>query len=95
MDIREFIIHKNIFNVQTTTPVFPVQPVTGITTLVSGTVTVADTTITAAPKIFLTPQGGTLNVGTVWVSARVNNTSFTITSANVLDARVVAYQIYA
>lgn len=92
MDVREFILHKNIFNVQTTTPVLPI---TGLATLVSGTVTVNDSSITATSKIFLTPQSGVLNAGTVWVSSRVNNTSFTIVSANVLDARVVAYQIYA
>lgn len=95
MDIREFIIHKNIFNVQTTTPVIPVLPTTGLATLASGTATINNSTITATSKIFLTPQSGVLNAGTVWVSSRVNNTSFTITSANVLDARVVAYQIYA
>lgn len=94
MNVREFILDMNIFNVQTTTPVIPPTPTMGLATLIGGTVTVANSTITATSKIFVTPQGGLLNVGTVWVSSRVNGTSFTITSANVLDARVVAYQIY-
>lgn len=56
-----------------------------------GTVTVAITNVTASTIVILTPQDGTLNVGSVWVSARVAGTSFTIKSSNTLDARTVAF----
>jgi hypothetical protein len=91
MNIREFIIDMNVFNVQTATQT---SPLTGLATLASGAVTVNNPSVKSTSRIFLTPQAGILNAGTVWVSSRVENTSFTITSANVLDARVVAYQIY-
>lgn len=94
MNIREFVRDMNVFNVQTSTPVIPTLPTTGTATLVAGSATVAFPTISATSKIFVTAQGGLLNVGTVWVSARAVNTSFTITSANVLDTRVIAYQVY-
>lgn len=94
MNIREFVRNVNIFNVQTTTPVIPTLPIIGTATLVAGTATVTLPTISATSRIFVTPQSGLLNVGAVWVSARTANTSFTITSTNVLDTRVVAYQVY-
>lgn len=94
MNIREFILDMNVFNVQTTTPVIPTPPVTGLATLVAGSATVAFPTISATSKIFVTAQSGLLNVGAVWVSARTTNTSFTITSTNVLDTRTIAYQVY-
>lgn len=94
MDIREFARNVNIFNVQTTTPVAPTLPTTGTATLVAGAATVTFPTISATSRIFVTPQSGVLNVGTVWVSARTASTSFTITSTNVLDTRTIAYQVY-
>ena len=66
----------------------------GVATLVAGTVTVANTSITATSRIFLTTQtpGGT--PGWLQVSARVVGTSFTILSSNALDTSVVAYEIF-
>ena len=67
----------------------------GIVTLVGGTATVATTAALTNSRIFLTVQGGTLtNVGDVYVSARVNATSFTITSLNILDTSDVAWIIF-
>lgn len=68
----------------------------GIATLVAGTVTVANTTITANSRIFLTGQV----LGTVAlpqardVTARVVGTSFTVTSANATDTSTIAYEIF-
>ena len=68
----------------------------GIATLATGTVTVANTSVTANSRIFLTVQ----SLGTVtapWalaVSARVPGASFTILSAAVTDTSVVAYEIF-
>ena len=66
----------------------------GVATLVGGTVTVADTTITATSRIFLTSQtdGGT--PGFLRVSGRTPGASFTITSSSGTDTSTVAYQIY-
>lgn len=66
----------------------------GIVTLVGGTATVATTAALTNSRIFLTVQGGTLtNVGDVYISSRVNATSFTITSLNILDTSDVAWLI--
>lgn len=66
----------------------------GIATLVAGTVTVANTAVTANSRIMLTTQtpGGT--AGFLVVSARVAGTSFTILSSNAADTSVVAYEIF-
>ena len=66
----------------------------GIATLVAGTVTVANTSVTANSRILLTGQvdGGT--VGFQRVSARTAGTSFTITSSNALDTSIVAFEIF-
>lgn len=63
----------------------------GTAVLVAGTVTVANSAITANTRIFLTSQvdGGT--VGFLRVSARVVSASFTITSSSVLDTSTVAW----
>lgn len=58
-----------------------------------GTVTVSNITVTADSKIFLTPQNASGTAGSVSVSARVNGTSFTISSTNILDTRTVAWMI--
>jgi len=65
----------------------------GHATLALGTVTVANTLVTANTRIFLTAQaGGTaLTNGFVSVSSRSNGVSFTITSSNLLDARGVDF----
>jgi hypothetical protein len=66
----------------------------GVATLVAGTVTVANTSVTANSRIMLTTQtpGGT--AGFLVVSARVAGTSFTILSSNAADTSVVAYEIF-
>lgn len=66
----------------------------GTATLVAGTVTVANTSVTANSRIFLTSQvdGGT--PGFLRVSARTAGTSFTITSGSATDTSTVAYEIF-
>lgn len=66
----------------------------GVATLVGGTVTVANTSVTTSSRIFLTAQtvGGT--PGALYVGARASGTSFTITSTSASDTSVVAYQIF-
>jgi imidazolonepropionase-like amidohydrolase len=66
----------------------------GTAVLVAGTVTVADTAVTANSRIFLTSQldGGT--PGFVRVSARVNGTSFTILSSSGTDTSTIAYEMF-
>lgn len=66
----------------------------GVATLVAGTVTVANTAITANSRIFLTSQvdGGT--PGFVRVASRIAGTSFTITSSNAADTSTIAYEIF-
>jgi hypothetical protein len=68
----------------------------GIATLVAGTVTVSNTSITATSRIQLTVQSlGTVTAPkAIAVTARVAGTSFTITSADNTDTSVVAYEIF-
>jgi hypothetical protein len=69
----------------------------GIATLVAGTVTVADTAVTANSRIFLTGQSagaGAATWGELVVSARTPATSFVITSSLATDTREVAYEIF-
>lgn len=65
----------------------------GTGTLVGGTLLVANTSVTANTLIFITGQaGGVLaNIGYIYVSARVNGTSFTVSSLNPLDTSNFAY----
>lgn len=65
----------------------------GTATLVAGTVTVANTRVTANSRIFLCvhAQGGT--PGFLRVSARVAGTSFTVLSSSGTDTSTVAYLI--
>lgn len=67
----------------------------GTATLSGGTVTVSNTTITANTRIFVTVQslGTVTTMKAVGVTARVNGTSFTITSADNTDTSVVAWQL--
>lgn len=66
----------------------------GVVTLTAGTATVSNTLVTTNSVIFLTIQGGTLtNIGSPYISARVANTSFTITSTNILDTSNVGWHI--
>src|SRR5215472_12352404 len=66
----------------------------GTAVLVAGTLVVADTSVTANSRIFLTSNldGGT--PGFVRVSARVAGTSFTITSSSGTDTSTIAYEIF-
>jgi hypothetical protein len=65
----------------------------GVTTLVTGTKTVALASVTANTRIFLTSQvdGGT--PGWLRVSARSVGVSFTITSSSATDTSTVAYMV--
>lgn len=65
----------------------------GAATLTAGTVTVANTSVTANSRIFLTAQDNN-STGALRVSARTAGTSFTITSSNAGDSGVVAYEIF-
>jgi len=68
----------------------------GVATLVGGTLTVNNTKVTANTRITLTIQSlGTVTVPTtVGITARVAGTSFTITSANVVDTSVIFWQLW-
>ena len=67
----------------------------GRATLVAGTVTVANTSITAKTIIMLTHQtnSGQATMPAVGVSARVNGTSFTILSSAATDTSVIGYTL--
>ncbi len=66
----------------------------GTGVLVAGTVTIANTSVTANSRIFLTTQtpGGT--PGALYVSARTAGTSFNVTSTNGADTSTFAYEIF-
>lgn len=66
----------------------------GVATLAAGTVTVANTSVTANSRIFLTGQADGGTPGFVRVSSRVPGTSFTITSSSGTDTSTVAYEIF-
>lgn len=58
----------------------------GTATLAAGTITISTTAITANSMIVLSvPRGTVTNLGALYESARTAGTSFTITSANILD----------
>lgn len=65
----------------------------GVATLVAGTVTVSNTSVTANSRIFLTSNvdGGT--PGWLRVSAKTVGTSFVITSSSASDTSTVAWLI--
>lgn len=65
----------------------------GVATLIAGTVTVANTSVTANSRILLTGQDNNAT-GALRVSARVAGTSFTITSSDAGASGVVAYEIF-
>jgi hypothetical protein len=67
----------------------------GTATLSGGTVTVANTSVTASSRIFLTSTGaGGATSGALCVSAVVAGTSFTVTSTLVTDASTFNYEIF-
>lgn len=73
-----------------------VSPRRGVTTLVAGSKVVADTQITANSRILVGYQSlGTVTTPkSLGVTARVNGTSFTITSSDGTDTSSVAYAIW-
>jgi hypothetical protein len=66
----------------------------GTATLTAGTVTVANTSITATSRIFLTTQAPAGTPGALYISATVAGTSFTVTSTSGADASTFAYEIF-
>lgn len=68
----------------------------GVATLVAGTVTVANTSVTATSRIFLTAQSlGTVAAPkAIGVTARTPGTSFTITSADATDTSVIGWEMF-
>lgn len=68
----------------------------GVATLVGGTLTVANTSVTASSRIYLTTQslGTVVDPKPIAVTARVAGTSFTIRSSDATDTSVVAYEIF-
>ena len=65
----------------------------GVATLVAGTVTVNNTSVTANTRIMLSIQNSSGTIGAVYVSARVAGTSFTITSTNAAHTSIVAWEL--
>lgn len=59
----------------------------GTGTLVGGTATISTTAVTANTRVFISDAGGGVlaNIGSLYVSARVAGTSFTVSSSNALD----------
>jgi len=66
----------------------------GTATLSAGSKVVNDSSVTATCIILVVGQGGLTNLGALSVSSRVNGTSFTVTSTNVLDARTFGYFLF-
>lgn len=67
----------------------------GTGTLVGGTVTISTTAVTANSLIFLQDTASTLtNVGVLSVSSKSAGTSFTVTSANVLDTSTFNWVLF-
>lgn len=62
--------------------------------MTAGTITVANTSVTANSRIMLTSQATGGTVGGENVSTRTAATSFTITSTNAADTSTVAFQIF-
>lgn len=69
------------------------SPRIGTAVLVTGTVVVADTRITAASRILLTTQSPGGTVGSPYVAAKSAGVSFTITSTSGTDTSTVLYQV--
>lgn len=63
----------------------------GTATLVAGTATVSNTSVTATTRIFLTAQTSGAAPGALRVSARTAGTSFTVTSTSGTDTSQFAY----
>ncbi|QMU70814.1 glycosyl hydrolase family 28-related protein [Streptacidiphilus sp. P02-A3a] len=68
-------------------------PRMGTATLAAGKATVANTSVSATTRIFLTAQSVSGTAGALTVSARTAGTSFTIGSTSATDASVVAWML--
>lgn len=66
----------------------------GTGTLVAGSLVVANTSVTANSRIFLTSQADGGTPGFLRVSARTPGTSFTVTSSSAADTSTFAYEIF-
>lgn len=67
----------------------------GIATLAAGTVTVANTSVTASSRIFVTCQIlGTVTVASAFDTPRTAGTSFTIHASQATDTSTVAWEIF-
>lgn len=64
----------------------------GVATMVAGTIEVANTSVTANSRIFLTVQAAGGTQGHLSIT-RTAGTSFTITSTSNLDTSTVAWEI--
>lgn len=87
----DFLINQGGLQITEGTNILGGNQRMGLATLVGGTVTVTNNTVTANTRIFLTCQvpGGT--PGFLRISTRVANTSFTILSSSAADTSQVAY----
>jgi hypothetical protein len=65
----------------------------GTAVLSGGTITVADTNVTASSRIFLTHQTYTGTPGTLAVTARSAGVSFTATSSSGTDANTIGWMM--
>lgn len=65
----------------------------GVATLVAGTVTIANTSITANSRILISPQEGGVLTGFLRVSARTVGTSFVVSSSVATDTVTFAFEI--
>lgn len=69
-------------------------PTTGTGTLSSGAATVANTSVTANSKIYLTDTTNSItNLGAISVATQTAGTGFTVKSSNVLDTSTFNYMI--
>jgi len=66
----------------------------GTGTLVAGAATIANTSVTANSRIFVTSNADGGAPGFLRVSARVAGTSFTVTSSSGTDTSTFAYEIF-
>jgi hypothetical protein len=65
----------------------------GVATLVAGTVTVSNTSVTANSRVYLTHQNTSGTLGVLYLGTVTAGTSFVINSSSALDTSIVAYFI--
>lgn len=65
----------------------------GTGTLAAGTVTIADTAVTANSQIFLTDTSNGANLGVLSVGTIIAGTSFVVNSSNIADVGTFGYLI--